>query len=55
MLFNFPQADGSSVDVHINLGPIAIQTPLTPAQLRMNQIRNMLRQANTAINTLEVS
>ncbi|XP_071820387.1 large proline-rich protein BAG6-like isoform X1 [Apostichopus japonicus] len=48
-------ADGSSVDVHINLGPIAIQTPLTPAQLRMNQIRNMLRQANTAINTLEAA
>lgn len=48
-------ADGSSVDVHINLGPIAIQTPLTPAQLRMNQIRNMLRQANAAINTLEAT
>ncbi|KAJ8039567.1 Large proline-rich protein BAG6 [Holothuria leucospilota] len=48
-------ADGSSVDVHINLGPIAIQTPLTPAQLRLNQMRNLLHQANSAITSLETS
>lgn len=42
--------DGSSVDVHINLGQVPLQSE---AQQRINQAQIMLRRASTFITTLE--
>ncbi|CAN7993618.1 unnamed protein product, partial [Ixodes hexagonus] len=42
--------DGSSVDVHINLGQVPMQSE---AQLRLNQAQTMLRKAARVIATLE--
>lgn len=42
--------DGSSVDVHINLGQVPMQSE---AQLRLNQAQIMLRKAARVISTLE--
>ncbi|XP_071948445.1 large proline-rich protein BAG6-like isoform X2 [Antedon mediterranea] len=44
--------DGSSVDVHINLGQVPIHQ-ISASQVRINQSRNMIRQANAIIDRLE--
>ncbi|XP_013790424.2 large proline-rich protein BAG6-like, partial [Limulus polyphemus] len=43
--------DGSSVDVHINLGQVSMQSE---AQLRLTQANRMVSQANQALQALEV-
>ncbi|XP_076353017.1 large proline-rich protein BAG6 isoform X2 [Tachypleus tridentatus] len=42
--------DGSSVDVHINLGQVSMQSE---AQLRLTQANRMVSQANQALQALE--
>ncbi|KFM81439.1 hypothetical protein X975_03674, partial [Stegodyphus mimosarum] len=42
--------DGSSVDVHINLGQVPLQSE---AQLRMNRVQTMLLRANRLLESLE--
>ncbi|XP_033121208.1 large proline-rich protein bag6-like isoform X1 [Anneissia japonica] len=44
--------DGSSVDVHINLGQVPLHQ-ISASQVRINQARNMIRQANLVIDRLE--
>ncbi|XP_070531806.1 large proline-rich protein BAG6-like isoform X2 [Ptychodera flava] len=46
-------ADGSSVDVHINLGQLAVPQLHSESQLRVDHVRNMIRQAYETIDRLE--
>lgn len=46
------QEDGSSVDVHINLGQVPMQSE---AQLRLNQAQTMVQKATRVIAALEVN
>lgn len=50
----FVQADGSAVDVHINLGQIPVQQ-INESQQRVNHIKKLLCQAKTVLSRLEVS
>uniref|UniRef100_A0ABM0MH56 BCL2-associated athanogene 6 n=1 Tax=Saccoglossus kowalevskii TaxID=10224 RepID=A0ABM0MH56_SACKO len=46
-------ADGSAVDVHINLGQIAAPQLLSESQQRVVHVRRMIQQANEIIDRLE--
>ncbi|XP_077986516.1 large proline-rich protein bag6-like [Glandiceps talaboti] len=46
-------ADGSSVDVHINLGQIAVPQLHSESQQRVDHVRNMIRQGYETIDRLE--
>ncbi|XP_078604700.1 large proline-rich protein BAG6-like isoform X2 [Branchiostoma floridae x Branchiostoma japonicum] len=45
--------DGSSVDVHINLGQIAMPQLQSESQLRIDQAQRMVREAHDCLNRLE--
>ena len=53
-MFIFRQPDGTSVDVHINLGNISSQLP-SESQNRLSQARRMIRIAVRILNRLDVS
>ncbi|CAH1271548.1 BAG6 [Branchiostoma lanceolatum] len=45
--------DGSSVDVHINLGQIAMPQLQSESQLRIDQAQRMIQEAHDCLNRLE--